>query len=208
MHIRILGHTVQLCHWQISYKMDDMDMVEYVPTEEEADTLVEQLGGVKTPLDTDADEWVESITIPKTSTQPKTDAEAIIALGKESFFDRARAEKQSENKLALAAWLAAHPLQWTDGKMYGTTQEDQSEMSLNLMQYQVATQSGQPATLEWHAQKEACRTFEVEEFTALSLKIATYVYPYLRYQESIKEQIFAAQTIEEINNVQIDYSTV
>lgn len=116
--------------------------------------------------------------------------------------------KQTENKAALAAWLAAHPLQWTDGKTYGVAEEDQQEMALNLMQYQVAVQAGQPAVLEWHAQKEACRTFEQAEYVALSLAIADYVYPYLRYQESVKEQIYQAQTAEEVANVKIDYASV
>jgi len=116
--------------------------------------------------------------------------------------------RQTENKAALAAWLAAHPLQWTDGRTYGVTEEDQQEMALNLMQYQVAVQAGQPAVLEWHAQKEGCRTFELEEYTALSLAIADYVYPYLRYQESVKEAIYQSQTAEEVSNVKIDYASV
>jgi len=116
--------------------------------------------------------------------------------------------RQTENKAALAEWLAAHPLQWTDGKTYGVTEEDQQEMALNLMQYQVAVQAGQPAVLEWHAQKEGCRTFELEEYTALSLAIADYVYPYLRYQESVKESIYQAQTAEEVGNVKINYASV
>lgn len=116
--------------------------------------------------------------------------------------------RQTENKAALAAWLDAHPLQWTDGKIYGVTEEDQREMALNLMQYQVAVQAGQPAVLEWHAQKESCRTFEQSEYVALSLAIADYVYPYLRYQESVKEAIYQAQTAEEVANVEIDYASV
>lgn len=116
--------------------------------------------------------------------------------------------RQTENKAALAEWLATHPLLWTDGKTYGVTEEDQQEMALNLMQYQVAVQAGQPAVLEWHAQKESCRTFEQSEYVALSLAIANYVYPYLRYQESVKEDIYEAQTAEEVANVKIDYASV
>lgn len=116
--------------------------------------------------------------------------------------------RQTENKAALAEWLAAHPLLWTDGKLYGVTEEDQKEMALNLMQYQVAVQAGQPKVLEWHAQKESCRTFEQSEYVALSLAIANYVYPYLRYQESVKEAIYQAQTAEEVTNVKIDYASV
>ena len=116
--------------------------------------------------------------------------------------------RQTENKAALAEWLVTHPLLWTDGRTYGVTEEDQQEMALNLMQYQVAVQAGQPAVLEWHAQKESCRTFEQQEYVALSLAIADYVYPYLRYQESVKEAIYQAQTAEEVANVKIDYASV
>ena len=122
--------------------------------------------------------------------------------------DTLREARQEANKQALADWLAAHPLAWTDGQTYGVTQEDQDELALNLMQYQLAVQARQEAVLEWHAQKPACRVFTVEEYTALSLAIAAYVYPYRRYQETVKAAIWAAESEEEINAVQIDYSTV
>ena len=48
----------------------------------------------------------------------------------------------------------------------------------------------------------------MEEYTALSLAIAAYVYPYRRYQETVKAAIWVAESEEEINAVQIDYSTV
>lgn len=120
----------------------------------------------------------------------------------------AQQTRQTENKAALAEWLVTHPLLWTDGRTYGVTEEDQKEMALNLVQYQVAVQAGQPKVLEWHAQKESCRTFEQSEYVALSLAIADYVYPYLRYQESVKEAIYQAQTAEEVANVKIDYASV
>ena len=122
--------------------------------------------------------------------------------------DTLREARQEANKQALADWLAAHPLVWTDGQTYGVTQEDQDELALILMQYQLAVQARQEAVLEWHAQKQACRVFTVEEYTALSLAIAAYVYPYRRYQETVKAAIWVAESEEEINAVQIDCSTV
>lgn len=148
--------------------------------------------------------WVSEITPNEEAWEAwkKTDeAKAELILAQD--------EKQLQNKTALADWLNEHPLQWTDGKYYGVTQEDQNEMSLNLMQYTVATQAAQPEViLEWHAQKESCRTFTLEEFTALSIAIKNYVYPYLRYQEKVKEQIYAAETIKEVNAVEINYADV
>lgn len=208
MHIRMQGHVVQLCKWKVEYKHNEESFVEYFVTEEEADYYVKRYQGVKTKLDIDSDDWVDGITVPSTSTMPKTDAEAIIAQGKEAYFERIRTQKQDANKAALAEWLSAHPLLWTDGNPYGVAEEDQKEMALNLMQYQLAVQAGQSKVLEWHTQKKSCRVFELEEFTALSLSIVDYVYPYLRYQESVKEKIYAAQTIEEINNVEINYASV
>ena len=122
--------------------------------------------------------------------------------------EAAKAARQEENKAALAQWLAAHPLTWTDGKQYGVEEQDQNEMALNLMQYQAALQAGQTAPLEWHAQKEACREFTQEEYLGLSMAISAYVYPYRRYQETVKEDIYAAETAEEVAAVVIDYAGV
>ncbi len=122
--------------------------------------------------------------------------------------DALRAAKQEVNKAALADWLAAHPLTWTDGKTYGVTEQDQTEMAINLAQYQLAAAAGQPAALEWHAQKQQCHTFTIEEYTALSLAIAAYVYPYRRYQEQVKAAIYAAESEAEIGAIEIDYGGV
>lgn len=119
-----------------------------------------------------------------------------------------RTARQEENKTALAAWLENHPLAWTDGKTYGVTEADQTEMALNLTQYQLAVSAGKTATLEWHAQKQACTTFTLEEYTALSLAVAAYVYPYRKYQESIKTAIYAVTTADAINAIAIDYAGV
>jgi hypothetical protein len=71
--------------------------------------------------------------------------------------DEAKELKQEKNKLLFAEYLASHPLTWTDGKEYGVTMEDQSEISLNLSQYQIAVQAGiESPTLEWHARHEEC----------------------------------------------------
>lgn len=122
--------------------------------------------------------------------------------------DQLQAARQEENKAALASWLASHPLTWTDGKPYGVEEQDQNEMALNLMQYQAAQLAEQAAPLEWHAQKEACRPFELDEYLSLSMAISAYVYPYRRYQETVKEAIYSAQTAAEVQSVVIDYASV
>lgn len=122
--------------------------------------------------------------------------------------DQTKDNKQEENKKALAKWLEEHPLTWTDGNVYGVTQEDQEEMALNLQQYQLQKAAGIEATLEWHTQKKRCHEFTEEQYGALLLQVINYVYPYRRKQEAIKEKIYMAQSIEELNAVVIDYSVL
>ena len=119
-----------------------------------------------------------------------------------------RAAKQQKNKKSLASWLAAHPLTWTDGKVYGVTEQDQTEMAFNLTKYQLQSSAQEQYVLEWHPQKKERHTFTFEQYKALFLAIDSYVDPYRRHQESIKQAIYEANTAEEINAIQIDYSTV
>ena len=116
--------------------------------------------------------------------------------------------KQNENNGLLATYLKDHPIQWKDGKYYGVTQEDQSEISLNLTQYQLAVTAGLSPSLEWHALHEQCRAFTVEELTALALSISAYVYPLVRYNQSIKSAIYCTKTEEELEKIIIDYEKV
>lgn len=139
---------------------------------------------------------------------PVLRSEEEIAADRLPDLDALRAAKQEVNKADLADWLAVHPLTWTDGKTYGVTEQDQTEMAINLAQYQLAAAAGQPAALEWHAQKQQCHTFTIEEYTALSLAIAAYVYPYRRYQEQVKAAIYAAESEAEIGAIEIDYGSV
>ena len=120
----------------------------------------------------------------------------------------AKDARQEDNKAALAAWLAEHPLTWIDGNVYGVAEADQNEMALNLQQYQVQKAAGRDAVLEWHTQKKQCHTFTEEQYTALLLAIIDYVYPYRRYQESVKEAIYNAETVEAVQAVVIDYGSV
>ena len=140
--------------------------------------------------------------------QPVERTKEEIHADRPDLLPKSQAARQEENKSSLAAWLAAHPLTWSDGKQYGVEEQDQNEMALNLMQYQAAALAQQPAPLEWHAQKEACRTFEQEEYLGLSMAISAYVYPYRRYQEQVKEAIYSAKTVEEVKAVVIDYESV
>ena len=121
--------------------------------------------------------------------------------------DEAKELKQEKNKLLFAEYLASHPLTWTDGKEYGITMEDQSEISLNLSQYQIAVQAGiESPTLEWHARHEECQPWTLENLVALSMSISAAVYPMYRKMQQYKISIYGASSLEELEQVKLDYA--
>lgn len=121
--------------------------------------------------------------------------------------DEAKELKQEKNKLLFAEYLASHPLTWTDGKEYGVTMEDQSEISLNLSQYQIAIQAGvESPTLEWHARHEECQPWTLENLVALSMSISAAVYPMYRQMQQYKISIYGASSLEELKQVELNYA--
>ena len=120
--------------------------------------------------------------------------------------EEAQEMKQEQNKVLFAEYLAAHPLTWVDGKEYGVTMEDQSEISLNLNQYQIALQAGvENPVLEWHARHEECTTWPIEQLVALSLAISKVVYPMYRLCQEYKIAIYGATSMEELAAIQLVY---
>ena len=120
--------------------------------------------------------------------------------------EEAQYAKQEENKVAFASYLNSHPLTWVDGKQYGITQEDQSEIALNINQYQVAVAAGvENPTLEWHAKQEECYPWSLEQLSALSLAIADVVYPKYHQMQEYKTTIFATTSIAELNAIELIY---
>lgn len=120
--------------------------------------------------------------------------------------EEAQEMKQEENKALFAKYLETHPLTWVDGKEYGVTMEDQSEISLNINQYQVALQAGaRSASLEWHARHEECTPWSFDDLVALSLAISEEIYPMYRQCQTYKIAIYGAQSIEELAAVELAY---
>lgn len=120
--------------------------------------------------------------------------------------DSAKQIKQEQNKTLFAMYLASHPLTWVDGKTYGITEADQSEISLNINQYQISRQAGVEAPiLEWHAQKEECVSWTLENLLALSLAITEAVYPIYHKMQQYKTAIFNSQSIEELEEIDLQY---
>lgn len=124
------------------------------------------------------------------------------------MLENAKNAKQNENKMLFANFLAKHPLTWTDGKVYGVTLEDQSEISLNLTQYNLQVQNGvENPVLEWHASKEACVAWAYEDLSALAVAISQYIYPWFQKMNQYKEQIFSCTNRAEVEAIKLIYKT-
>ena len=115
-------------------------------------------------------------------------------------------DKQELNKKLFAEFLENNPLTWKDGKIYGVTFEDQSEISLNLTQYEMQVKAGvENPILEWHASKEKCVPWSVEDLTSLALAITAYIYPYFNKMNVYKEAIYSASNKEELDQIELKY---
>lgn len=114
--------------------------------------------------------------------------------------------KQNQNKTMFADYLASNPTLWVDGKLYGITAEDQSEITLKLVQYQVELEAGiENPALEWHAKQEENVPWTYENLSALYVQIAETVYPVFHKMQQYKTAIYGATSIEELNAIAIEY---
>ena len=122
------------------------------------------------------------------------------------ILEKAQIDKQEENKKIFADFLKNHPLLYNDGKYYGVTLEDQTEISLNINQYHLQISSGiENPILEWHSIHEGCKPWSIEDLTALAATISNYIYPLFHKMQDYKTQIFAASSIDEVNSIELIY---
>ena len=124
------------------------------------------------------------------------------------LLERVQISKQAENKMALANFLSNHPITWIDGKKYGVTMEDQSEIQLNISQYQIQVAAGvENPILEWHSIHEACIPWTLEDLSALVLAISSHIYPWFQKMNEYKAQIYACTDYKEVEAIEIVYMT-
>ena len=121
--------------------------------------------------------------------------------------ENAKLCKQDENKRLFSEYLSKNPINWIDGKNYGVTLEDQTEIQFNLSQYKLQIEAGvENPVLEWHAVKESCVAWTHEDLTNLLLAINEYIYPHFKKMNEYKDMIFNSESITELNNITIAFS--
>lgn len=114
--------------------------------------------------------------------------------------------KQKQNKTLFAEYLENHPLTWTDGKAYGITLEDQTEITMNINQYQAAERAGaEYPVLEWHAKGEENVPWSLTNLSTLLTAISDAVYPKYKMMQKYKVAIYNTASIEELEGIELSY---
>lgn len=123
----------------------------------------------------------------------------------EEQINECKNKRVAESKVKLAEWLATHPMLFTDGKYYSVTEEKQALLNGNLASYERATKAGIEYPLKWNSTGEECSEWTYNELLSLSLSIAAYVAPKVATQQTIEIVIKECDTIEDIENIVINY---
>lgn len=117
--------------------------------------------------------------------------------------DKIKNHFQEINKQKFNEWLKENPLEWSDGKNYGITLEDQSELNLTLSKYKESSMlKTEPVPkLEWHAQKEENVEWAYEDLVNLSNAISEKVYDKYHLMQKYKIEIYNATTVKELKDM-------
>ena len=117
----------------------------------------------------------------------------------------AKTYKIAESKEKLAEWLESNPMLYTDGKYYSVTAEKQSLLNGNLASYERAKAINVEYPLKWNSTGSECTPWDYTDLLTLSLTIAGYVAPKVSKQQAYELQIKACTTVDELNEIVIDY---
>lgn len=118
-----------------------------------------------------------------------------------------RINKITQSKQLLVEFLETHPLLYNN-EHYSVTQEKQALLTSAISAYQLKVQAGVPATLKWNTTGDICREFTLEEITGLVIAITDYVQPRVEKQQILEVQIKNAQTLEELEAIEINYEVI
>ena len=139
------------------------------------------------------------------------DGKAVGRTEEELDADRlapAKAAKIAKSKADLAAYLVGHPLLWTDGEYYSITSEKQAQLTSKIMAATMASALSQSYTPTWNSTGEVCKTWELNDLSALAFAIDARVTALVTYQQTQEVAINAAQTMAELEAIEVDYDTV
>lgn len=124
----------------------------------------------------------------------------------EMTLDEYKTYRRNENNTLLAKCLKTHPLLWKNGKYYGITKDDQTELADNLTAYNLKTSVGIQSEVKWHAVNEECEVWDPNELAVLAITIQSMVVPLVELCQKYKVAIVGCKTKEEVSKINLDYS--
>lgn len=119
-----------------------------------------------------------------------------------------KAARIEQSKTDLAAYLATHPLLWTDGQYYSITAEKQAQLTSKIMAATMASQTSTPYTLTWNSTGETCTEWTLSDLSALAFAIDARVTALVSYQQTQEVAMRNAATQDDLDAIVVDYDTV
>lgn len=132
----------------------------------------------------------------------------IIGQSVPNYIEFCKKNKIEDSKKQLEIYLLNNPIQWTDGLYYSITQEKQNQLTSKILSATLAKTMSQPYNLTWNSTGEICKTWELEELSALAFAIDERVTKLVTYQQTQEVAIRNCNSQEELNLIVIDYDSV
>ena len=125
-----------------------------------------------------------------------------------AYLEQAKAQRIAQAETDLEAYLAAHPITWTDGHTYGITATQQAQLTSKIAVAQAKATLSAPYALTWNATDGACTSWELADLLALAFAIDDRVTALESYKQDKVLEINAAETVEALAAVVVDYDSV
>lgn len=175
-------------------------------TNEQAQTVVDYNGYVT--ITSSEETIVDDFTRTVYTVEPNLEAWEEWKAAQPDPLDALKASSIDKSKTDLAAYLAAHPLQWTDGEYYSITAEKQQQLTSKIMAATMAQTLSASYTLTWNSTGEVCREWTLQDLSALAFAIDARVTSLVSYQQTQEVAMRNAATEEELNAIVVDYDSV
>lgn len=119
-----------------------------------------------------------------------------------------KAQRIAQSKADLAAYLESHPIQWTDGERYSITAEKQQQLTGKILSATLAQQTSTPYSLTWNSTGQVCKEWTLEELGKLAFAIDARVTALVAYQQTQEVAMRAAESLEALAAIEVDYDAV
>lgn len=138
----------------------------------------------------------------------ETELQTILNDGVALTLEQAKAQRIAQAETDLGAYLATHPITWTDGHPYGITATHQAQLTSKIAVAQAKATLSAPYDLTWNATDGACTSWELADLLALAFAIDDRVTALESYKQDKVLEINAAESLDALAAVVVDYDTV